>query len=101
MPIPIQTTPTVVTPNSLRYDLSISTRCSEGRLIASAGVVVHPTYCDENDVWTDAYAPSASMMIPDIEEYAAQHPEVATLISNVWTALNSLVHAINSQDKLL
>jgi hypothetical protein len=102
MPIPIQNEVPALVSNAVVYSLSISSRISGGRLAVTAGVSLSPANCTD-DVWTDTSIglPPKGVMIPDIEQYAIDNPDMAELVGNAWSALNLLVNAINTRDKVL
>ena len=104
MPLPLETVIEPVVPNTFKYILSIAPRISEGQLLAAISVVLQPCRCDIADgveTWTECFAESKVISIPDLMGYAAEHPELAAVIGNAWNAINAAVAAINAQDKVL
>jgi hypothetical protein len=105
MPIPLQNEVVIVEPNTVKYDLSIASRISEGRLIISVGVSLRPCRCDTVDgveVYQDGYTETPQgWSTGDLEAYAVANPDLATGIMQAWTAISTVVAAINSKEKLL
>ena len=101
MPLPLQNPFEPINPNTYRYDVSINTRISDGRLIADAHVQLYPVHCDENGVWQAVKELPKSKSISDIEALALEKPQYASLVSAAWEALNNLVNAINTDEKLI
>jgi hypothetical protein len=106
MPISMENTVDPIVPNTVKYDLSIVSRISNGQLKVSVGVNLKPVKCEivnGAEVYTECFSanPPVIYTIADLESYAAQHPELATQIMTAWSALSGLVASINAQEKLL
>lgn len=100
MPLPLNTTPEAVAPNTYRYDVSIVSRISDGQLLATVSISIHPARCDDG-VWQDTYAAPVGHMIPDLDKFAAANPDLAVQIGTVYAQLNELVGAINDKLRLV
>ena len=100
MPIPTTKPITPVTPNAIKYDLSISSRISDGKLLVAVMALLTPCRCDEG-VWQDCYSQPKPYPIPDLDQFAAENSELAELVANVNSALNALVVAVNAKAGLL
>ena len=101
MPLPLETTPSNVIPNTYRYDLSIASRISDGQLKVTIGMSMHPANCDEKGVWSNCYAESVGEMIPDLDEFCVKNPDMAELVGTAYELLNQAVGAINEKLKLV
>lgn len=105
MPIPLQNEVIIVEPNTVKYDLCISSQIRDGRLIVSTSVSLRPCRCDIVDgveVYQNCNVSSPKdWSTGDLVQYAAENPTLATSIMQAWAALSSVVDAINAREKLL
>lgn len=105
MPIPLENEVVIVEPNTVKYDLSIASRISAGKLLVTVSVVLTPAKCDiidNKEVWTDCPGvESKAWCAGDLEAYAVANPSLASNIMQTWGALSNVVAAINNQEKLL
>ena len=102
MPLPLQNPVVAVEPNTFRYDLSISSRIVDGRLAATIGIALHPANCDAEGRWSDyPLAATIGHMIPDLDQFCVENPDLAVAVGTAYELLNQAVGAINEKLKLV
>jgi len=92
-----------IIPNCLKYDLSISSRISDGNLLVACSISMSPISCDENGVYAECYCskPSTGVSIPDLAKYIEENPNLAEVITTAWDAMSAAVSSLNEDKKLL
>lgn len=94
-----------VEPNSVKYDLAISSNVYDGRLNISVGVVLRPIKCDivngQEQYTSYPGGEKKSKCISNLEQYAIDNPEIAELVATVWQGLSTIVAHINNKEGLL
>ena len=103
MPIKLQNTIESAIPNALKYDMTISSRISDGQLLVACSISMSPISCDENGVYAECYCsrPSAGISIPDLAKYIEENPNLAEVITTAWDAMSAAVSSLNEDKKLL
>jgi hypothetical protein len=116
--ISLQKTVEVVEPNAARFDLSIASRISDGRMVYTLSVVLHPVRCENAEAvlaassrpvrvgeevenvqeqYVGTYAEAKAWTIADLEAYAAENEAVQALLD----ALGPAIDAINAQEQII
>ena len=102
MPLPLQNPVVAVEPNTFRFDLSIASRIAEGQMKATVSVNLTPANCDKAGVWVDyPLAAKVGYMIPDLDEFLQENPDLAVAVGTAYAAMIAAVGAINEKLKLL